>query len=404
MDKVTVNKIEDLSPREFNDYIYSLLREEPIYAAVSLVTKKVIDNNQKTLYVTVNRKGFYELHVNSAFFNGLNNKEKLAVIQHEFLHIMLAHLTDRFEGKNPTIWNWATDLAINCHIPDLPSMTLLPGRPPFQNFPKNEGSEQYYNRILAEAQRIASNGVGDSNSEGGSHEHWGNDGKGQKDKEGEGSQAPGSFAKQSAYEKVRREVTKAATSNSWGNVHQDVREIIQQAISYVSMVDWRVILRQFVGTRNRASANTTVRKMSKKYPFFFGRKIERLANIAISIDQSGSVDDQTLAKFERELNKLKDLATFTVIPFDTEVSEKDTFVWKKGQKIQLERVACGGTNFDAPTRYVNENGKFEGHVILTDLCAPIPMKSRCKRLWIAYKNNYDRNFKESISEPVILIE
>ena len=114
----------------------------------------------------------------------------------------------------------------------------------------------------------------------------------------------------------------------------------------------------------------------------------RLANIAISIDQSGSVGDEMLAAFFTELNELASLATFTVVPFDTEVNEKMVYVWKKGQRKTWERVMCGGTDFNAPTRYVNEND-FDGHIVLTDMCAPKPIASKCKRMWMTTKENFD---------------
>ena len=106
-----------------------------------------------------------------------------------------------------------------------------------------------------------------------------------------------------------------------------------------------------------------------------------MAKIAISIDQSGSVSDSMLSLFFAELNKLSAIAEFTVVPFDTRVDEDKVFTWKKGQKRPVERVLTGGTCFNAPTDYVNER-KFDGHIVLTDMCAPKPKKSRCQRMWM----------------------
>jgi hypothetical protein len=88
-----------------------------------------------------------------------------------------------------------------------------------------------------------------------------------------------------------------------------------------------------------------------------------------------------LASFFNELNKLADLASFTVIPFDTKVAEDKVFVWKKGEKKKWERVLYGGTCFEAPTDFVNK-GKFDGHIVLTDMCAPKPKASRVQRMWL----------------------
>jgi len=88
-----------------------------------------------------------------------------------------------------------------------------------------------------------------------------------------------------------------------------------------------------------------------------------------------------LAKFFAELNKLAEFATFTVVPFDDKVFEDKVYVWKKGENKKKERVLCGGTNFDAPTEYVNKR-KFDGHLVLTDGYAPKPKRSTCKRMWL----------------------
>ena len=123
--------------------------------------------------------------------------------------------------------------------------------------------------------------------------------------------------------------------------------------------------------------------MNPRYPYIHaGKKVNRTAKIAISIDQSGSVSDGLLAAFFSELGNLAQYATFTVIPFDTEVDDNLVFEWKKGQRKVWERVKCGGTCFDAPTKYVNAR-QFDGHIILTDLCAPKPVSSKCQRMWMA---------------------
>ena len=81
------------------------------------------------------------------------------------------------------------------------------------------------------------------------------------------------------------------------------------------------------------------------------------------------------------LNEFAKFATFTVVPFDDQVFEEKIYVWKKGDKRKRERVLCGGTNFDAPTRWVNSNN-FDGHIVVTDMMAPKPIRSNCQRMWI----------------------
>ena len=89
--------------------------------------------------------------------------------------------------------------------------------------------------------------------------------------------------------------------------------------------------------------------------------------------------------FYGELNKLSKFVEFTVVPFDDSVFEGGVHVWKKGQNFDKKRYCCGGTNFDAPTKFVNE-GKFDGHIVLTDMYAPKPVSSNCPRIWMTDRN------------------
>jgi predicted metal-dependent peptidase len=90
------------------------------------------------------------------------------------------------------------------------------------------------------------------------------------------------------------------------------------------------------------------------------------------------------------------------VPFDTRVAEDKVYVWKKGKAHKTERVMCGGTCFDAPTKYVNEQN-FDGHIILTDLMAPKPIRSKCQRMWMTTKH-YAANPYFQTNERVIAID
>jgi len=109
-----------------------------------------------------------------------------------------------------------------------------------------------------------------------------------------------------------------------------------------------------------------------------------------------------LQAFFSELNKLAEIAEFTVIPFDSQVGEDKIYVWKKGATRKTERVMCGGTCFNAPTKYVNEHG-FDGHIILTDLMAPKPIRSKCQRMWMTTKAYAARPYFQT-NERIIAID
>jgi len=65
------------------------------------------------------------LFVNEAWYGSLTPDEKLAVLEHEVLHILNKHLI-RKEGREPYLWNLASDVAINQYIKGLPNEGLCP--------------------------------------------------------------------------------------------------------------------------------------------------------------------------------------------------------------------------------------------------------------------------------------
>ena len=203
------------------------------------------------------------------------------------------------------------------------------------------------------------------------HSGWG---------EAAGDNTANEIAKQRLKEAIKDAAQEAAKANAWGSVSQSVRQDIMDRLS--AKIDWKKVLRYFIKTSQKANKSSTIKRINRRYAYVHpGRKVNRTAKIAISIDQSGSVDDGMLAQFFAELNKLAKLAEFTVIPFDSEVGEDKIYVWKKGENRKRERVMYGGTDFNAPTKYVNEHN-FDGHIILTDMMAPKPIASKCQRMWM----------------------
>ena len=212
--------------------------------------------------------------------------------------------------------------------------------------------------------------------------------------------------KQVARERMKETIKKAAgaassSPNGWGSVSGDCRREIIRRIE--SKIDWKKVLRYFVKTSQRADKMSTMKRINRRYPYIHpGRKAARTASIAISIDQSGSVSDDMLAAFYAELNKLASIADFTVIPFDTRVAEDKVYLWKKGENRKRERVLHGGTCFEAPTDYVNARN-FDGHIVLTDMCASKPKASKCQRMWMTDSYHAKHPYFQT-SERVVAIE
>ena len=381
METETTNEVYDI-----NMETYLLLRDEPFFGAISRCINKTSSTAIPTAGVKINKETQqFEMIYNPKFFLGLTQPERAAVLMHEFWHVVNEHVTGRLPAEGMTkMWNIATDLAINSHLPNIPKMACIPTVGPFAKYPKGLSAEQYF-EMLKEDEQFNKPPPQDGDGEGEGSPDSFDDHSGWSENSGDIDNTTNEIAKEALKEAMKKAAEEANRSNNWGSVPSDVRKQIMDRLN--PSVDWRKMLRYFIKTSKRCDKSSTVRRINKRFPrIHAGKKVNRIANIAISIDQSGSVNDEMLAMFFTELNELANLATFTVVPFDTRVEDSLVYVWKKGKKHVWERVMCGGTDFNAPTKYVNE-GDFDGHIILTDMQAPKPIASTCSRMWMTDKQN-----------------
>lgn len=404
-------------PFDLNKVTWQLLQNEPFFAALSRRIHKSSTTAIPTAGVKINKDtGQFEMVYNPAFFEDLTPVQQRGVLKHEFYHLIFQHVTGRLPAEGMSkMWNVATDLAINSFIAEeLPEGGCIPGQEPFQDYPSEMSAEWYFSKLQNDEQFKPQDGDGEGQGQGDGDGEPG-DGQGQS-----GSGLPDSLDDHSGWgdvdqetralaeERLKDAVRKASQEvneggRGWGSVSASCRKKIQDMIT--PRVNWRNILRSFVKKTQRARKRSTPKKIDKRYPYIQpGKKVSRTPKIAISIDQSGSVSDEMLATFFAELQGLARYAEFTVVPFDTEVQEAEVFIWGEGKRRSWERVSCGGTDFNAPTKWVNER-KFDGHIILTDMEAPKPVPSRigCERMWMTTPECKDRQYFQT-RERVIAID
>lgn len=346
--------------------------------------------------------------------DGLHHWEIRGVNTHEFDHIVYGHLDAR-RMEPSDVDGISKDLAINSLIVQrqgqprdiepgqtarvLPRCALVPGQRPWidptkrsklsperrkavehlsdliESFPPGKASEWYFARIMEDKKKnpgmYPPEGILVSLDD---HSGW--------------DDVPDEMREYVAG-KVKSIIEKAVRhadshANGWGNIPAELRDEIRRSVS--SIVNWRAVLRQFVGSLVRGRRTTSIKRINRRYPYIHpGVKRGYTAKLLIAIDESGSVDDSMLEMFFSELEQLTRKVDVTLLHFDCDCSEADVYEWKKGTRPKLDRVRGGGTNFDAPTRMVNDpknRGRWDGMLIMTDGGAGAPEPSRIKRGWI----------------------
>lgn len=397
-------------------HLIKFLQDNPFFAELSRHIHKTPTENLPTAAVAFNQKtDELTLFWNPDFFSKLSDWEINGVLRHEFYHLVFGHLSGR--RRTPAkLWNVATDLAINSIIMDsarvhgmtklqgespLPSFALVPGVFPHHpegraytdeekqamklaaiiaKLPPMQASEWYFDKILEESDKDKQNGGDGLEGELGSmddHDAW---------------ESIPEDMREYVEGKVKSIVEKAvktadSLANGWGNIPADLIESIRKSVS--NIINWRNVLRQFVGSLVRGGRSTSIKRINKRYPYIHpGIKRGYEAKLLVAIDQSGSVSNEMLVEFFAELGSLTKKVSIDVLPFDTIAQEKDLFAWKRGSNITPKRVRGGGTDFNAPTNFANDpknRGRWDGLLICTDGECEAPGPSRIKRGYVIGK-------------------
>lgn len=385
---------------DIDSHLVNLMFQEPFYADVIRSLHKESTRDISTAGVLA-KDGVLNMWYNPLFLGAYNPMQVRGVMKHEALHLCLEHTTTR-RYEPHSIWNWATDLAINSTLTEdeMPPCGLRPGKPLrepqewpaettqeqierfrrisklIESFPLNLASEDYFGRLMENEdvqQMVEENTVyilGDGNSMD-DHEGW----DGMSDEERE-------YVAGKVRQAVKDAMERADGRNSWGSTPAHMREEIRRKVR--GEIDWKAVLRNFVGATQRADRSTSVLRVNKKYPgIHAGSTRDYRPTIACFVDQSGSVGDKELELLFGELQSLTSRADFVVYHFDTEVDKDSRTKWNKGRIQKAHRTRCGGTDFNAPTGWVNDGKeKCEAVIILTDGCAPKPVHSRVRRCWV----------------------
>ncbi len=427
--KVTQAEIDafDIAP-----HLIHLMMEEPFFAHVLRGIEKIKTTKIPTAGVSA-AEGDVRFWWNPAFLAGLEAREVKGLLKHECYHLVFEHTTTRRHEPH-IIWNYATDLAINSliHETELPEGGLIPGKAfkaltaeqveqmgqkaadrynmvsaKIASFPKEKHSEWYFAELMKDpevkeaiesqekmggkslAQALADGDV-EIDEDGNLVDKDGNPVTivpGTSDEHGEWGDGMTDEQRELVNGKIKQALEGAIQEcdgkNSWGSVSAGMRKKLREMIT--KEIPWQSVLKQFCGMSRRADRASSIRRLNRKYAGIHpGSYRDYKANIAVYLDQSGSVSDSDLRLLAGELSSLAKRVEFTLFNFDTSVDEKSERVLKKGRPVQLERTRCGGTDFRCVQDHANKNAsRFDGYLVLTDGYAPNPGgANRMKRGWV----------------------
>ena len=178
----------------------------------------------------------------------------------------------------------------------------------------------------------------------------------------------------------------------WGSLSGGMAEMLKASTK--AKINWKTVFAGF-----RASVLSSRRKLTRMRPNRrsgfeqMGSTRQFNTRLLVAVDVSGSISSSALSYFYGVINSAfrYGFEAIDVAQFDCGITQVQNL--KKVMK-NVTAVGRGGTSFQEPIDYANENG-YDGLLILTDGYAPVPTLPdgmRCKIIWVCQdKSCYEAN-------------
>jgi len=316
----------------------------------------------------------YELYINPKMFEKYSLDDRIFILVHECMHILMGHLSDqgRLTGKN--IDNEKANLAEDCAINQLINMTVPKSAIMPNNLLKNKSikvkpkqNAEYYYKLLLENEpnpdfTQPKNEDGEPNESGDgdgkyepldTHDTWKN------------SKGDTELQKDLTSEMIQSSIEE--TVKAQGNLPQEIEDIMNM-FKRKAQIDWKKVLRNMVGKKKVGKRPTIMRK-SRRFqnrPDIKGNTKDRKFNLVCLVDISGSMNNKEVLQGLNEVSSI--CKTFNIsmklVQVDTMVHKVEDF--NKYTKM-FERNGCGGTHIIDGALYVKkEKIECDGCVVITD--------------------------------------
>ncbi|MDC0231243.1 VWA-like domain-containing protein [Aureispira] len=400
-----------------------LMLKETFYGHFFTSILKDVSERTRSIATTLSSNQMIKLIVNPNYWdnelkipgNETATKDlRYGAIKHQILHIVFKHSLRFTEFGNKKLFGIASDLAANQYIN---SDQLTENAIRMEDFPefklsRGESIDYYYKHLSDELDNMQN----DSQGENGSSE---NDEHDSDNKNADGlnpsqqhlknlmenednehleqhefwnefeqlSSAEQKIIEASINESIVNSVSRIKTKD-YGKLPAGLQQYLNLLIDTLKPnVNWRRILRIFTASSSRTRLKNTIRRPSKRYGTNPGIKIQCKQKILVAIDTSGSVNDDELREFFGELYFIwKQGAEIFVVECDTVIHNKYKY---NGQPPELIS-GRGGTDFNAPIQFSNQEYFPDAIVYFTDGYAPTPtVISRKPILWMLTSQGID---------------
>lgn len=284
-----------------------------------------------------------EIGFGSGFCDELDDGELFFVVAHEAMHVVLMHMWRR-NGRNPKLWNVATDAVINRTLMNR-GYIMPAGGVNIRWVTEDMSADEVYRKLMENPEEQDAGG-------------W--------DGEGDIEDAPD----QSDAADMEAAITTAARmARAAGDNSALVARILGGELS--PSVSWTDVLRHVMTSASREdyTYRRFDRRMMPQGVYMPSLYSEALGGLVIGVDTSGSVSGAELNQIAGEISSIMEdcnPAWIEVVYCDSAVASTQRF--EAGEPLALSPMGGGGTRFKPVFDYANAlQDKVAALVYLTDL-------------------------------------
>ena len=178
----------------------------------------------------------------------------------------------------------------------------------------------------------------------------------------------------------------------WGMIPREIQQIIKAHSGKDSSIDWKKAIRLLGARCSAKTIGMSIKRKSKRYGTRPGlRSISNKRRLAVAIDTSGSIDQNQMADFLKEIQAIRKTgALITIFECDCKIHRE----YELKSESEIKFKGGGGTAFDPVFERVNKERvkPFDGILYLTDGFASKPtIRPKSRLLWVISPNGTTKN-------------
>ena len=337
-----------------------MLLRHPFFATLMMSTPMVITKDVPTMATDMAK-----LYINPDFVEEITDDDISFVLAHEVMHIALEHGL-RLQGRNPQLWNIAADYALNLILVD--SGFERPSHKCgglFDDQYKGMTADQIYEKLQQDVDKARKQGKSGAPGEPGS----GIPGLPHEDLMAPDAKDAAEAAK--LQRSVQQRVAQAANvARMQGKLSGSLERLVDQILNPV--VPWADLLRDYMTRISKDDESWTRRNRRFRDVYLPSRWSQRMGEIVIIGDTSGSITQEELDQVGAEVSAIVAQVNperVRVVWCDAKVAGEQVF--EPGEPLTFEPQGGGGTDMRVALTHIEQYDP-QVAVLITDGYTPWP--------------------------------